>query len=123
MRFLLTLLLLFFIAGCSSEKEAIKLGEVLFNKKHLGKNKVIGCVVCHSIKPDQVIVGPSLAGLSVRAPHLVAGESAEQYIKNSIVNPDAFIVGGYLPAIMFPHYAKELSPEEIEALVSYLSKI
>lgn len=119
----LYLLVLFFIVACSSEQDAQQQGEQLFNKTHLGKNKVIGCVLCHSIKPDQVIVGPSLAGLSVRAPHLVAGQSAAEYIKNSIINPDAFVVGGYLPGTMYAHYRQELSKSEIDALVAYLLKL
>ena len=125
MKILIALILTVLLAACESEKslenDTIKQGKVLFNQKHLGKNKAIGCVLCHSIKPGQVIVGPSLAGLRHRAPYLVAGESAEQYIKTSIINPDAFIVNGFLPAIMFSHYAQELSNEEINALVKYLA--
>ncbi len=112
-----------FLLACGSEGKLIEQGEILFNKKHLGKNKVIGCVACHSIKASQVIVGPSLAGLSIRAPHLVEGESAEEYIQNAILNPDAYIVEGFLPATMFAHYSQELSKDELRALVKYLSQL
>ncbi len=118
--------MLILITACSPEKnteDTVKQGEKLFNQKHIGKNKVVGCVACHSIKPNQVIIGPSLAGLSIRAAHLVAGESAQQYIKNSIINPDAYIVEGYLPAVMFSHYVDELSEAEIDELVNYLSQL
>ncbi len=104
-------------------KSTIKQGELLFMQKHIGKSKVVGCIACHSIKPNQVIIGPSLAGLSIRAPHLVEGETAQQYIKNSIINPDAYIVKGFLPAVMFSHYSEELSEQEIDSLVQYLSKL
>jgi len=126
------IILLLFIAtlgvvltSCSSDDEvdAIKQGKILFNQKHIGKNKVIGCVACHSIKPGQIIVGPSLAGLSLRAPYLVPGMTAKEYIQESIVNPDAYIVEGFLPATMFSHYQEELSPDEIRHLVSYLSHL
>ena len=83
----------------------------------------MGCVSCHSIKPNQVIVGPSLAGLSLRAPYLVTGETSVEYIKNSIINPDAYVVDGFLPAIMYSHYEQVLSSEEIDALVAYLSQL
>lgn len=111
------------LCACTSEKDAIKQGEVLFNQKHIGKNNVIGCVACHSTTPGQVIVGPSLAGLKIRAPYLVEGESAQEYIKNSIINPDAFIVNGFLPAIMYSHYSQELSQKELNSLIKYLSQL
>lgn len=120
---LLTLVFCIILLGCASEKDAVKQGEALFKQKHIGKNKVIGCILCHSITPGQLIVGPSLAGLKHRAAYLVEGESAEEYIKNSIINPDAFIVNGFLPATMFAHYSQELSAEEIDALVKYLSQL
>ena len=110
-------------SACTSENNFVAQGKVLFNKKHIGKNKVIGCVSCHSVNPGQIIIGPSLAGLKLRAPYLVEGESAKEYIRNSIINPDAYIVNGFLPAIMFPHYSQELSKEELLALIAYLSQL
>ena len=123
MKILISLILGMFLVACDAEKDAVKQGKQIFNQKHIGKNRVIGCVACHSTKPGQVIVGPSLAGLKYRAPYLVEGESAEEYIKNSIINPDAFIVNGFLPATMYSHYARELSSDEINALVGYLSQL
>jgi cytochrome c2 len=127
---LLVSLLLFFITACTDQSETAKKmiepinlvaqGKALFNQKHLGKDKVIGCVLCHSIEAGQVIIGPSLAGLSQRAAHLVKGETAEQYIRNAIINPDAYIVEGFTPAVMLSNFAEALSKDEIEALVAYL---
>ncbi|MEE9328042.1 MAG: c-type cytochrome [Cocleimonas sp.] len=117
---LLSLLLVLSVTACSSDRDEIKKGEVLFSKTHIGKNKVIGCIACHSTTPNQVIIGPSLAGISERAQHQVPGQSAEEFIKNSIVSPDAYIASGYMPATMYSHYSNELANEEIEALVAYL---
>ncbi len=114
------LLLLSVSVACTSKIDPAEQGRIIFNKKHLGKNKVIGCVLCHSIEPSKTIVGPSLAGLSIRAAHLVSGQTAHDYIKSSIINPDAYIVDGFLPAVMFSHYQQELTEEQIENLVSYL---
>lgn len=116
----LFLTLLLSITACSSDKGNIKKGEILFNKTHIGKNKVIGCVACHSLTPNQVIIGPSMAGISERAQDLVPGQSAEEFIKSSIVNPDAYLGSGYMPATMYSHYGKELTDEEIDSLVAYL---
>ena len=98
-------------------------GEKLFQQKHLGKNKMIGCVLCHSIKKGEVIIGPSLAGLSLRAGHIVAGQTAKQYIKTSIINPDAHIVDGFLPSTMLSGYKEALSENELNALIAYLLQL
>jgi len=115
-------LLLFFIilSACSPEKDTSIDGEELFHSPHIGKNHVIGCISCHSLKTEIQTVGPSLKGLSLRAGLLIPNLSAQQYIKQSITNPDAYIVAGFSPAVMFSHYKDELQADEIEALVSYL---
>ncbi len=122
-KYALALLFGILLTGCSPEKDIVKQGETLFNKTHIGKNNVMGCVACHSVAAGQQIVGPSLAGLKDRAAYMVEGKSAEAYIKQSIINPDAFIVEGFMPATMFSHYKTELSSEEIDALVAYLSQL
>ena len=123
MKILFLSLLVLFLTACSPEQSPVEQGEKLFKQTHIGKNKVIGCIACHSIKPNQIIIGPSLAGLSLRAPYLVAGQSAQEYIKNSIINPDSHIVDGYLPAVMFSGYSQELSEEEINYIVEYLVQL
>ncbi len=100
--------------------ELVAKGEQIFNKKHLGKDKVIGCVLCHSTEQGRVVIGPSLAGLSIRAPHLVEGMSAKQYIRESITNPDGYIAEGFTPAVMLANFEAALSKEELDALVAYL---
>jgi cytochrome c2 len=127
---LFTLVIFIILSACSDESNADKKiqnminlvdqGKIIFNKKHLGKDKVIGCVLCHSVKTGQVIIGPSLAGLSIRAPHIVKGETADQYIRNAITNPDAYIVKGFTPAIMLSNYESMLTKDEVDALVAYL---
>ncbi len=81
---------------------------------------MVGCISCHSLKTDVTTVGPSLYGINLRADKLVAGLTAQQYIKESIINPDAYLVSGYEPAVMFAHYKQELSEAEINAIVAYL---
>ena len=130
MKTILASLLIFFLSACTDQSETanktiepvnlVAQGKALFNQKHLGKDKVIGCVLCHSVEAGQVIIGPSLTGLSLRAAHLVKGETAEHYIRNAIINPDAYIVEGFTPAVMLSNFAEALSKDEIEALVAYL---
>ena len=40
-------------------------GEDLFNQTVIGAQP--GCITCHSLEPDQVLVGPSMAGIAARS--------------------------------------------------------
>lgn len=120
--FLTTLVLMMFSA-CDNKQAQIERGEKLFHEVHIGKTNVIGCISCHSLKPDIETVGPSLYAIGLRADKLVQGMNAQEYLSESITNPDAYIVSGYTPAVMFAHYQSELSEDEIESLVVFLSKL
>jgi mono/diheme cytochrome c family protein len=119
---LIPVLLILLSTSCGVDKaQQVAHGEKLFHSVHIGKNNVIGCISCHTLKPDITTAGPSLYAFNLRADKLVAELSAEQYIKQSIINPDAYIVNGYSPAVMFAHYQDELSNDEITALVAFLT--
>ncbi len=111
--------------GGSQETQTnlVRQGKEIFQKKHLGENKMIGCILCHSIKKGEMIIGPSLAGLSLRAGHIVAGQTAKQYLRKSIINPDAHIVEGFLPSTMLAGYQEALSEDELNALITYLLQL
>jgi nitric oxide reductase subunit C len=79
-----------------------------------------------------VLVGPSLAGLATRTPATLSSpdykgsaKTLEEYIHESIVNPDAYLVPG--PTFssgghsVMPPFASVLKPEEIDHLVAYLA--
>lgn len=94
-------------------------GETLFTEPVIGENNAPGCITCHSLEPDVVIVGPSQAGLAIRAETRVPGQTAEEYIRNSIVNPNDYIVDGFAEGLMYQNYATDLTPEQIDDLVAY----
>jgi nitric oxide reductase subunit C len=77
------------------------------------------CATCHSIEPDVVNVGPSLAGIATRAASRISGLSAEEYIRNSMVNPSDYVVEGF-PDVMAKNLALVLSSQDIADLVAYL---
>ncbi len=74
------------------------------------------CMACHSLVPGEVKTGPSLAGIAARAASRVPGETAEQYIRHSIQQPNAFIVPDN-PAYMGAN-GKSLMPEGLGNLMS-----
>lgn len=94
-------------------------GEKLFSQAVIGSNNSPGCITCHSLEPDVVIVGPSQHGLDTRAATRVPGQSAEEYIRNSIINPDDYVVEGFAPGVMYQNYAEELTEQEINDIVAY----
>jgi mono/diheme cytochrome c family protein len=94
-------------------------GEKLFSQSVIGSNNSPGCITCHSLEPDVVIVGPSQAGLGTRAETRVPGQSAEEYIRNSIINPNDYLVEGFAEGLMYQNYAEELTEQEIDDIVAY----
>ena len=66
-----------------------------------------------------MIVGPSQAGLATRAESRVPGQSAEDYIRNSITHPNDYVVEGFAEGVMYQNYATDLTADEIDDLVAY----
>jgi hypothetical protein len=52
------------------------------------------------IESGEVIVGPSLANVASRASEHKPGLSAEEYIRESILDPNAYIVEGFSDGMM-----------------------
>lgn len=85
-----------------------------------------GCAGCHG-EPGGAGggIGPNLGGLATRAGSTVAGQSAEEYIHTSIVNPNAYVVpecptGACAAGLMPQNFGQTLAPEELDGLVQYL---
>lgn len=95
-------------------------GEALFNQT-LQIARAPTCKTCHVVEPDaEPVVGPSLHGIASVAGSRVPGQSAEEYLRESIVDPDAYIVEGYQSGIMARTYDQLLTPEQIDSLVAYM---
>ena len=95
-------------------------GEMLYNQVTIGSASAPGCVTCHSLEPDVVLVGPSHAGLANRAGTYQEGMSAEDYLRESIVDPDAHIVEGFTPGVMTQTFATDLKASEVNDLIAYM---
>ena len=96
---------------------SVTAGRALFTEASLGSNA--GCSICHSLG-DEVKVGPPLGNIGVIAESRVPGVSAEDYLRDSILEPDAYIVDGYPGGQMVPDYERRLSTQEINALVAFM---
>jgi cytochrome c oxidase subunit II len=78
-----------------------------------------GCNGCHTYKPAGAsgTVGPDLDKLSAFARR--AGKPLEEFIRESIVNPDAYVEPGYPKGVM-PGTFKSLPKSQIDVLVTFL---
>jgi cytochrome c oxidase subunit 2 len=81
-----------------------------------GVISIHGCKGCHSLK-GYVYNGPSLQGISELAGDRVSGLSAAEYLRQSIVDPGAYVVEDFEDKM--PEFL-ELSEEDIDALVAFL---
>lgn len=76
-----------------------------------------GCTGCHSrADVSEGFVGPDLTALANRAGDRVEGLSAEAYVRQSVLDPQAYIVDGYgeqMPVL-------PVNTAELDALVEFL---
>ena len=93
-------------------------GRAIFNETALGRNA--GCRICHSLDPGRDLVGPSLAGVGSRAADTVSGLSAAEYLRQSIVDPDAYVVPGYPAGQMLAGFGEVLPPGDLDSLIAFL---
>ena len=86
-----------------------------------GREGVPPCLTCHQVVSGQVgfSVGPNLADIAERVRTQVAGLTAEEYLRQSILEPGRYIVSGYRN-IMFPNYSTHFTEQDIQDLIAYL---
>ncbi len=89
-------------------------GERVFNSA-----SPITCTTCHSLD-GTVGLGPSLQGISERAATRISGLGAEEYIRQSILDTNAYIVEGFPESLMPVTFSETLSAEELDAVVAFL---
>ncbi|TME78273.1 MAG: c-type cytochrome [Chloroflexi bacterium] len=116
---LCSLAVVLLVAACAPEPAAtdpIARGRQVYRE--------LGCANCHegSIANFFRPVGPPLDRVGQAAAKRVPGLSAEDYLRQSITDPAAYLVPGY-PDSMPRGLARDLSPEDLAALVAYLASL
>jgi mono/diheme cytochrome c family protein len=89
----------------------------------------LGCTVCHGLTP----VGPAwtpeggLPGLGDRAAQRIAGadytgaaQTPEQYLVESVVQPNAFVVPGFDQGIMPADFGNKVTLQDMADLLAYM---
>lgn len=86
--------------------------------------KQFGCIGCHTLAAAGAAgkVGPDLDGIGQRAGTRVPGQDAATYIKDSILNPGAFVVPGFPDFVMPRDFSSRITPDQLSILVNFLLK-
>ena len=92
-------------------------GKVLYQQR--------ACIGCHSLDGSQM-TGPTWKGAFGRTESLADGSTAtvdENYIRESILNPNAKVVKGFGPPSAMPAYAGQLTDEELGQLIEFIKTV
>lgn len=105
--------------------EEISMGRSIFITG-AGEGAAIPCVTCHTIGgiPEAVgLLGPDLTYIGTEAAARRRGMSAEEYIEESITEPEDFISEGVeraVPGLMLNAHTAGLTRADVNALVQFL---
>jgi len=93
-------------------------GKLLWEKK-------MGCASCHSIDGAKVL-GPSFKGTWGKDVTLATGGTVpfdENYVRESVLNPQAKARAGYEKASAMPSYQGRLKEDQISALIEFMKSL
>jgi cytochrome c oxidase subunit II len=108
-------------SSSSSSSTSAAAGKALFTGS-------AGCSGCHTLAAANATgtVGPDLdtrlkADCALPASQTARGTTLEKCIETAITDPYKFLPSGYSAGIMPSNFAQRLTPDEIQALVNFLS--
>ena len=104
----------------SADATALAVGDPTAGKSLFERDAQPPCTSCHSLEPGFVLAAPSLAHIGAEAGSRVAGVSAEEYLRTSILYPATHIAPGTWDNTMLDTYRSQLSKQEVDDLVAYL---
>jgi len=102
-------------AGGGEDMTPAEYGAQLFRSR--------ACYTCHSVE-SKASVGPHLNGMFGKSTQLDKGGTVmvdENYIRESILNPQASIVAGFQPVM--PTYQGILKGPQLDALIAYIKSL
>ena len=105
----------------------VRLGVIIFgiDTYNVQRGKSVfqeqGCIACHAVyEISDSTIGPSLGELANRAGNRVASLSANEYIRQSMINPHVYVVEGWSPTCNPPHFSNIIDERELNNLVIWL---
>jgi sulfur-oxidizing protein SoxX len=117
---LLAIAMVLAACGGGAASSDVSEGEKLFNAATIGSDP--GCMTCHSLEPDKVIVGPSLAGIATDAAGDAAdrGITTEAMLKIMITDPNDEVAEGFPADTMPQDFGTQMSPTELDDVIAFL---
>lgn len=96
-------------------KAPVEIGQEIYSKR---------CAACHTLDEKGNAIAPGWKGLFGRSEKLTTGASVtadENYIRESIINPQAKVVAGYNPVM--PPFAGQLNEQELMGLIDFIKSL
>jgi len=81
----------------------------------------VGCFLCHVVETSGGTRGPDLTHVATVVETRRQGMSARDYLKESLVNPGAYVVPTF--DNIMPPFGDRLSPEQLEDTLAYLMSL
>ncbi len=132
------------VAGCSSDTSSDNGEDPLLDEPTATGDPELGhqiwvdggdaagtaCSFCHSLDGSEGPDGseapfanrraPSWLGISEQAADRVPGMTAEEYLRQSIMDPSAFVVEGYDDGVMPNYLGGKMTEEHVDDLIAFL---
>jgi mono/diheme cytochrome c family protein len=92
----------------------------------------LGCIACHVLAPtgpawmpaaDQPGIGTRAATRLEEPGYGGSAETPEQYLFESVVDPNVYVVSGFSEGLMPPTYANTLTDQDMADLITYMLTI
>lgn len=93
-------------------------GKILFNE--ISPQTGFSCAICHNVAVPEQIIGPSMLNIKDVAGTRVEGLSAYEYLHESIVNPNEFVVEGFVAGVMPQNWSDAFDESQIDDIIAYL---
>lgn len=104
--------------GDGQTDATLERGEALF--RQFLPEASYACVTCHLPDSNQAMLGPGLRDIGLSEAKCDPQQSLADYLRESILEPDACLLPGYPAGLMPAVYADLWEEAEIEALVTWL---
>ena len=107
------------LTACGGSSDPISRGKQVYAKS--------GCNACHAINGEGGQVAPDQTHLATNAEQRIKdpnyhgkAKDAAGYIRESIVEPSAYVVPGFPDDLMPKFFGQQLSAQELDDLLAYL---
>ena len=113
------IVVLSWLTACGGTSDPVAKGKQIYDKQ--------GCNACHTINgkggtigPDQTHVATNAAQRITDANYKGKAKDAASYLRESIVEPSAYVVPNFPDNLMPPNFGQQLSAQDLNDLIAYL---